>query len=286
MSSHPTMRAPAWMKGRWAKVMAVLVLALAGLALLVPYFLNVDRYRGTISDLISMQTGRKVTLGRLRATILPRVGFSVDGFSMANPPGFAQGEFVSAREIRGALAFWPLVLRRELRVTSLELIQPKLMLLEDDRGRDNYTFSSRRPPAAAQSAPGSTAASGGVALLVDQVTLSEAGVFYGTIDRRGRTSPTVNVTGLDVELRQLALQPLRVRQWQADASLGGVQLTLAGWNAPVSFDSGSVTLLEGKLESSFTVQFGRAATRSPREALRPPSPISNPRKLGRNCRSR
>jgi uncharacterized protein involved in outer membrane biogenesis len=259
MSSNVMKQTPAWMKSRWAKIMAGLMLALVALALVLPYFLNVDRYRAPISDLISMQTGRKVTLGRLRATVLPRVGFSVDGFQMANPPGFVQGELVSAREIRGVLAFWPLVLRREFRVTSLELIQPRLTLLEDDRGRDNYTFSSR---AAAKPAPEpggkDSSQPEGVALRMDLVTLSEAGVFYGTVDRRGRTSATVDVTGLDVELRQLALQPLRVREWQADASLGGVQLTLAGWNAPVSFDSGTVSLLEGKLESSFTMQFGRA----------------------------
>jgi len=262
MSSDLSKRTPAWVKNRWAKVLAGLALALGVLALLAPYFLNADRYRGTISDLISLQSGRKVTLGTLRATLLPRVGFSVDGFQMANPPGFAQGEIVSAREIRGALAFWPLVLRRELRVISLELIQPRLMLLEDDRGRDNYTFPARRTVSAAASPgrpEGEGATSGSFALRVDQVTMRDARVFYGTIDRRGRTSATVNVTGLNMELRQLALQPLRVREWQADARLGGTQLALAGWNAPVSFDSGSVTLRDGKLESSFTVQFGKAA---------------------------
>ena len=262
MSSDLSNRVPTWAKSPWAKVLAGLVLALAVLAFVAPYFLNVDRYRATISDLISMQTGRKVTLGTLRATILPRVGFSVDGFQMANPSGFAQGDIISAREIRGALAFWPLVLRRELRVISLELIQPKLMLLEDGRGRDNYTFPSRRPaPAAAspEGAPSEGASSQSVALRVDQVTMSDAAVFYGSVDRRGRPAATVNVTGLTFELRQLALQPLRVREWQADARLGGVQLTLAGWNAPVSFDSGSVTLRDGKLDSSFTVQFGQAA---------------------------
>jgi uncharacterized protein involved in outer membrane biogenesis len=137
------------------------------------------------------------------------------------------------------------------------------MLLEDDRGRDNYTFSSPRPaPAAAPPAGGGSEAassSQSVALRVDQVTMSDAAVFYGTVDRRGRPSAAVNVTGLDLDLRQLALQPLRVKEWQADARLSGAQLTLAGWNAPVSFDSGDATLRDGKLDSSFTLQFGRAA---------------------------
>jgi uncharacterized protein involved in outer membrane biogenesis len=248
------------MRRRWVQALAGLVVFLIVLALLAPYFLNVDRYRGTISDMLSMQTGRQVTLGTLRATILPRVGFSVDGFRMANPPDFAQGDTISAREIRGVLEFWPLVLRREVRVTSLELVQPKLMLLEDSRGRDNYTFSSSAPASSPRDvSKEGDAPSGSVALRIDQVTLADAGVFYGTLDRRGRPSATVDVAGLNMELRQLALQPLRIREWEADARLGGTKLTLAGWNSPLNFDSGNFTLREGKLDSDFTVQLGEAA---------------------------
>jgi uncharacterized protein involved in outer membrane biogenesis len=260
MSGDLSRYAPAWFKTRWARILGGALAAILLLAILAPYLLDVDRYRGRISDMISLQTGRKVTMGRLRATLLLRVGFSVDGFQMANPPGFAQGHLVLAEEIHGALAFWPLVLRRELRVISLELVEPRLMLLEDDRGRNNYTFPARRPPSAPSSRPapaGDRPAS--ITLMVDQVAMSHAAVFYGTVDRRGRPAATVHVSNLDVELRQIALRPLRVREWQADARLGGTQLILASWNAPALFDSGTVVLRDGKLDSSFTVQFGKAA---------------------------
>jgi hypothetical protein len=69
----------------------------------------------------------------------------------------------------------------------------------------------------------------------------------------------VHVSNLNVELAQLALQPLRIHDWQADARLGGTKLTLSGWNTPLLFDSGAVTLRDGKLDSSFTVQLGQAA---------------------------
>jgi hypothetical protein len=69
----------------------------------------------------------------------------------------------------------------------------------------------------------------------------------------------MDVAGLNVELRQLALQPLRIREWEADGRLGGTRLSLAGWNSPLTFDSGNITLREGKLDSDFTVQFGEAA---------------------------
>ena len=259
MSSDLSRLAPARIRSHWARILVWSIGGILALALLAPYLLNVDRYRGTISDMISLQTGRKVTLGRLRATILPSVGFSVDGFSMANPAGFVQGQMVSAEEIHGTLAFWPLVLRRELRVISLDLMSPRLTLLEDEGGRNNYTFSARRAAPSASPKKPETPRSTSVALMVDQVTLHDADIFYGTVDHRGRPAATLNVAGLNVELRQLALQPLRIREWQADAPLGGTQLIVAGWNTPVAFDSGNVTLRDNKLDSSFTLQFGKAA---------------------------
>ena len=264
MSGELARYAPAWLQTRWAKILGGVLAALLLLAVIAPYLLDVDRYRGRISDIISLQTGRQVTLGRLHAAILPRIGFSVDGFQMANPPGFAQGQLVRADQIRGALAFWPLLLRRELRVISLDLVEPRLMLLEDGSGRNNYSLppsSSAPAPAAAPSSQPAQASGrfASVTLMVDQVTMTNASVFYGTVDRRGRPAATVHISNLNVELRQLALQPLRIRDWQADASLGGTGLTLSGWNAPLLFDSGTVMLRDGKIDSSFIVQLGKAA---------------------------
>jgi uncharacterized protein involved in outer membrane biogenesis len=261
MSGDLLKYAPAWVTSRWAKTVAGLLLAVLIFALLAPYLLNVDRYRGTIADMISMQTGRKVTLGRLRATFLPTIGFSVDGFQMANPVGFVQGPnpMIAADEIHGALAFWPLALRHELRVISLDLEEPRLTLLVDEGGRNNYTFPPRHAAPAATPKKPAGPAPASLTLMVDQVTLHDADIFYGTIDRRGQAAATVNIAGLDVQLRQLALQPLRIRDWQADAELVGTQLVVAGWNTPVAFESGSVTLRDNKLDASFTLQFGKAA---------------------------
>ena len=54
----------------------------------VPYFLNVDRYRDTISDAIAKQTGRKVTLGPIHARLFPGAGVSVSDLHIGNPPAF------------------------------------------------------------------------------------------------------------------------------------------------------------------------------------------------------
>ena len=215
---------------------------------------------------LAAETNRPVVIGELRARLLPAVGFTADGFHLGNPQGFAPGEFISAAQVRGTLAFWPLVLRHDLRIKSIELIRPRLALLEDARGENNYTFPSALAATAKSSATNSSETAGGPhparetrTLLIDQMTLRDAEVIFGGIDESGTVSATVDAQGFAVTLRRLALRPMLVRDWLVDAKLGGARFTLAGWDGPVTFHSGTATLRGGDLESAFSADFGAAA---------------------------
>ena len=250
-------------KRRWLRALCVVAALLVLVGLLAPYFLNADRFRVSLANLIAAQTGREVMLGKMRVRLLPGVGFAVDNFHMGNPADFAKGEFVSSGEVHGSLAFWPLVLRQEYRITSLELVKPKLALLEDKNGRNNYTFEpSESPPAIHQASfaaiePNAPAEPS--ALQVDELTLRDAEVIYGVVDNQGRTTPIVDAAGLNAVLLHLELQPLRVAAWQAAARLAGTRLTLAGWKGPIDFREGDISLRNDALEAAFTVDFGNAA---------------------------
>ena len=250
-------------KRRWLRALCVVAALLVLVGLLAPYFLNADRFRVSLANLIAAQTGREVMLGKMRVRLLPGVGFAVDNFHMGNPADFAKGEFVSSGEVHGSLAFWPLVLRQEYRITSLELVKPKLALLEDKNGRNNYTFEpSESPPAIHQASfaaiePNAPAEPS--ALQVDELTLRDAEVIYGVVDNQGRTTPIVDAAGLNAVLLHLELQPLRVAAWQAAARLAGTRLTLAGWKGPIDFREGDISLRNDALEAAFAVDFGNAA---------------------------
>ncbi len=91
------------------------------------------------------------------------------------------------------------------------------------------------------------------------MTLRDAEVIFGGIDENGTVSTTVDAQGFSVTLRHMALRPMRVRDWQVDAKLAGARFTLAGWDGPVTFHSGTATLRGGDLESAFSADFGAAA---------------------------
>src|ERR1700737_3795460 len=129
----------------WAKIVLGLLALLVILALAVPYFLNVDRSRDQIASAIEAQTGRHVTLGKIRAKFLPGVGFVVEDLHIGSPQGFPAGALVAAEAIRGSLALGPL-LHGTVHINSLDLVRPKLTLVTDSNGKNNYTFTSSAPP--------------------------------------------------------------------------------------------------------------------------------------------
>src|SRR3972149_6842310 len=128
---------------RWLKIGLVLLGLMLVAALLLPYFFDADRYRPAIASAIEDATGRKVAIGKVRARLLPTPGFSVDGFRLANPPGFPDGDVLAVETLRGSLT-WGVIFGGELKLTPVELVKPRLVLLEDDRGRTNYSFDT--PP--------------------------------------------------------------------------------------------------------------------------------------------
>ncbi|MBZ5641619.1 MAG: AsmA family protein [Acidobacteriia bacterium] len=237
----------------WGKIILSLVVLLVVIALALPYFLDVDRYRDTIAEAIGKQTGRKVTLGQLRARILPGVGLTVAGLHIGNPNGFPEGDVVSADEIDVNVALGPL-LSRVVHVNSVNLVHPKVSLLTNATGKDNYTFTSDTP---AQAAPASSSSS--VSLdQIDAISLTNAEVLVGSVTR-GAIVPTADTKGINLTLHNFAITPMRVHDWQAESQLSGVTLTLEGFSEPVSFQSGKVTLAGGKMDAQFVADLVKAS---------------------------
>jgi AsmA protein len=246
----------------WAKIVLGMLVFLIVLALALPYFLNVDRYRDTIASAIEAQTGRHVTLGKIRAKFLPGVGFVVEDLHIGSPPGFPAGDVVSADAIRGNVAISPLM-HSTVHLNSLELVHPKLTLVSDNNGKNNYTFTSttaaKNPPSNVQTGAKGGEASSGMSLdEIDSILLTDAEVSMETIVK-GKVEPSANVKGINVTMHNFVLSPMNMHDWQGDSKLSSVTLSLAGWSAPIAFRSGQLQLAGGKLDAQFVADLAKAS---------------------------
>src|SRR2546428_6844672 len=236
-------RVPCWL---WVLMIGLVLMVAAGLIL--PYFLDADRYRTLIAAAIESETGRTVSLGRIRLRLLPRVGFVVEDFRLGNPPGFGEGNVLTVDAIRGNLALGPL-LRRQVQLSSLELVRPKLVLLEDDRGQTNYggrLVTGRASQGSARHAESSKASAGGQPLQladIGRIEVTDAGVILARVwGRRQSPRSSLRAPKLSVELSDVALDPLRPKQWRGGGPPLGGSAVPAGLGEALQSYSGRLRL--------------------------------------------
>ena len=245
----------------WAKILIALAVVMVLIVLAVPYFLNVDRYRDTIATAIAKQTGRKVSLGPIHARLFPSAGVSVADLHIGNPADFPAGDLVSADEIRVNVALAPLI-HGIVHVNSVDLLHPKLVVLSDSTGKNNYTFmpaDSADKPAAPPAASKSGSSSSSISIdQIDAINLTGAEVEAGTVEH-GVAAPLADTKGINVTLHNFAVSPMRMHDWQAESNLSNVTLALSSWKQPIVFHTGSFTLSQGKLDAQFVADLATAA---------------------------
>ena len=112
---------------RWALLgLAVLILAAA----VIPGYINVNRHRARLAATLSAELGRRVTIGGISLRLLPKPGFDISGFAVADDPAFSQEPLLTAGEVNADLRIASLW-RGRLEIAKISLKQPSLNLVRD-----------------------------------------------------------------------------------------------------------------------------------------------------------
>lgn len=237
---------------RWAKWLLILVAVIIVVGLALPYVLDVDRYKPQILAAIEKETGRKASIEKIRAKFIPSVGFTIEKFVLGSPAGFGDHALLSVDQIQGSMAWGPL-LRGQLQLSGIELVRPKIQLIEDENGKTNYDFPKKPVGKAAPSAVEFKLAD------IDSIELSEVEVVLAQIAGRNRKLiPSIRASNLNAQLQDVALDAAKINQWRAESNLRGVRVELPGL-APLDFSSGKFTLAKGTAEATFKTSAGKAA---------------------------
>ena len=130
-----------------------IVVSLAALgiiaALLVPQFIDLNRYRPQVIAAIETKTGEPARIGRLGLRFFPSVSIQVHDFALGNPAGFPKGDLITTRRIQAIVVIRELW-HHHVVIKSLEIEDPIIHLLSDDRGKWNY---QNRPAAGVSTGP-------------------------------------------------------------------------------------------------------------------------------------
>lgn len=135
MHSPPSKRPRplAWL----AVVAAALLLAWAGLALLVRVVFDPATLAGRLEPRLSAALNRQVELGTVSLALFPRPGVEVTGLRVHNPEAFGDLPLAAADRVTLHPRLLPL-LRRQARVDRIRIEEPRLLLLVNEEGVSNF----------------------------------------------------------------------------------------------------------------------------------------------------
>ncbi len=173
------------MSKKWWIALGVIVVLL-GIVVAVPLLVNVNAYRDVIESRLGKALNRQVVLHDLRLSLMP-VALETKDVLISDDPSFRSGDFVRIERFRLHLDLWPL-LRRQIQVTSLEMIGPTVWLVRNSQGE--WNFSSMAESEA--KAPNPTAASNATAaapLRIRSLDISNLAIKNGRIVILDQTHP-------------------------------------------------------------------------------------------------
>ena len=114
----------------WAVMLAVV------LALALPPFINVNRYRGRVAGAIGRALGREITVSNIELKLLPRPGVVLYNFVVVDDPSYGAEPMLRADTVTAYLRLTSLW-RGRLEIGTLDLDNPSLNLVRRSDGHWN-----------------------------------------------------------------------------------------------------------------------------------------------------
>lgn len=121
----------------------VLVVLLVGMALALPFLIDLNKYQDQYKPLIEDALNRKVQLQDIRLTIWPRIGARVGGFAVLDDPTFGTSPFASLSSLDVGVKLMPL-LSGKVEVEEITLRQPVITVIKNQKGVLNVSTIGRK----------------------------------------------------------------------------------------------------------------------------------------------
>jgi AsmA protein len=224
------------------KIAGIVIAVLFVLAIALPLFINVNRFRPEIEANISAALGRKVTLGDLSLSILSG-SVEANQLAISDDPKFSSAPFIQAKSLKVGVELMPLIFSKQVSVTHLVIEKPQIALLRTREGVWNFSSLGAHGADSAK-APAKSGGSAPQNLSVDKLEISDGTISVGSAPARRApiVYDKVNVTVKDFSF---------TGQFPVDVSVelpGGGSLKLEANAGPINPTDASLTPLKGTIK--------------------------------------
>jgi len=244
---------------KWVAVIGGgLIVVIIALLLIVPMFVNLQKYKPEIENRVTKATGRPFSIGGdLRLSLFPWPGLTFSDLHLGNPPGFGEKEFLRVKSFDVRAKLIPLLFR-ELEVKRFVIDGLKVVLERSKQGRGNWEGIGKPSEGAVleRAEKRTKEKEPQKGLPVEALTVGEFTVANSSIllidDATGRRR---EVSQVSLRLKDVSLdQPIRLA---LSAAVEGKPLSVEGQLGPLGKDPG-----KGKIPVDLAVKaFNEVALR-------------------------
>jgi AsmA protein len=106
--------------------------------LIIPRFVDVQKYKPVLESKVAQATGRPFLVGDdLHLSLFPWAGVSFSDLRLGNPTGFAEKEFVTIKSFEVRIKLLPLI-RKDIQIKRFVVNEPHIHLIKAKNGRANW----------------------------------------------------------------------------------------------------------------------------------------------------
>jgi len=168
------------------KIIIGLVLVVIVVFVGVLFTTDINQFKPEIIQLVKDKTGREFTIDGdlgLVVSLVPTV--AVNGVTLGNADWGSEPDMLSVNRFEAEVALLPL-LKKNIQVNRLILIEPHIYLETDKQGQGNWVFATMKSRSAK---PEASARTGLPALNINEVSIKRARLTY----KDGKTGKTTNL---------------------------------------------------------------------------------------------
>jgi len=123
-----------------------LVVVVIAILLLIPVFMDMQKYKPYIERRVSEEVGRPFTMGEeFKASLFPWAGIYLSDLHLGNPPDFDEKDFVSVKSFEIRVKLIPLLLSKfkDIQIDHIVLNEPKIALIKKKDGKTTWEWTEK-----------------------------------------------------------------------------------------------------------------------------------------------
>jgi AsmA protein len=173
--------------------------------LILPFLIPVNQFRSSIEERVSAALGRKVTLGKLRFSLISGA-LAAENLSIGDDPKFNSSPFLTAKSLSIGVELIPLLFSKTLNITRITIQNPQVTLIRNSGDQWNYsslggTSVETQPARTSKVARSSGSSSSTARPWIQELELRDGQIDIGSTNSDKRTTyDHVNVSAANISV--------------------------------------------------------------------------------------